>query len=185
MVAASPAPNTVTTRSILPKSLDVLNVYISREARAAVDRHTANASTYCASPRIVYFEFFYHQLPILHLPTFSMQEARPLLIASMIGIGACFCEVQGSKDFAVSLFDRIRFILNADFERDAANVGSLVGKLFSKYPEYSTTSQLRSVSLLQVHLFVIIGGLFAGNKRTYELAEASRGTLTDVSIAAV
>lgn len=36
------------------------------------------------------------------------------------------------------------------------------------------------IGFIHVYLLIVIAGLFIGNKRTYELAEASRGTLINV-----
>ncbi len=42
--------------------------------------------------------------------------------------------------------------------------------------------QLRSVSLIHVYLLQCVAGLWSGNKRTFELVEAGRGALVNVSV---
>jgi hypothetical protein len=72
---------------------------------------------------LVYFEHFYRQFPVLHLPTFQPNKAPPLLLAGLICIGSCYCELPGARDLALDLIEVIRKTLNALFENDARNVG--------------------------------------------------------------
>lgn len=76
----------------------------------------------CLVPRAVYFENFYPQFPILHLPTLQPSKTPPLLIAGLICIGACYSELPGARELAIDLIEAIRKTLNALFEHDARNV---------------------------------------------------------------
>lgn len=61
-------------------------------------------------------------MPIIHLPTFHIDEADPLLVASMISLGATFSRLPGSKTFSTELVEVVRRCINVLFELDSANV---------------------------------------------------------------
>ncbi|KAI5451120.1 hypothetical protein NCC49_001996 [Naganishia albida] len=127
---------------------DLSNFYMARSL------HTVNHLI------SLYFEKFHPQLPIIHLPTFEPRDAAPLLLASLICIGANYSNLAGSRGFCIDLIEVLRKTLNALFENDSMN--------------------LRSTSLIHVYLLVVLAGLWCGNKRTYEFAEAMRGTLVNL-----
>ncbi|KAJ9121313.1 hypothetical protein QFC24_004649 [Naganishia onofrii] len=108
----------------------------------------------------VYFEKFHPAFPVIHLPTFEPKEAAPLLLASLICIGANYSNLPGARGFCIDLIEVLRKTLNALFENDSMN--------------------LRSTSLIHVYWLVVLAGLWCGNKRTYEFAEAMRGTLVNL-----
>lgn len=72
----------------------------------------------------VYFEKFHPQLPIIHLPTFEPRDAAPLLLASLICIGANYSNLAGSRGFCIDLIEVLRKTLNALFENDSMNVSA-------------------------------------------------------------
>jgi hypothetical protein len=74
----------------------------------------------------VYFDKFEAQMPIIHLPTFHIDEADPLLVASMISLGATFSRLPGSKTFSTELVEVVRRCINVLFELDSANVSRRV-----------------------------------------------------------
>ena len=83
------------------------------------------------------------------------------------------------------MIEVLRKTLNALFEHDSTNVSRRgLGWQLACVTHLSASvspTQLRSASLIHVYLLVMLSGLLIGNKRTYELAEASRGTLINVS----
>ncbi|KAJ9108549.1 hypothetical protein QFC19_002265 [Naganishia cerealis] len=127
---------------------DLSNFYMARSI------HTVNHLI------SLYFEKFHQHLPVIHLPTFDPKEAAPLLLASLICIGANYSNLSGARGFCIDLIEVLRKTLNALFENDSMN--------------------LRSTSLIHVYLLVVLAGLWCGNKRTYEFAEAMRGTLVNL-----
>ncbi|KAJ9094721.1 hypothetical protein QFC21_005879 [Naganishia friedmannii] len=129
---------------------DLSNFYMARSI------HTVNHLI------SLYFEKFHPAFPVIHLPTFEPKEAAPLLLASLICIGANYSNLSGARGFCIDLIEVLRKTLNALFENDSMN--------------------LRSTSLIHVYLLVVLAGLWCGNKRTYEFAEAMRGTLVNSSM---
>lgn len=133
----------------------------------------------------MYFEHFHEQLPVLHLPTFDTAQSPPLFVAALICVGACYSDRSGARTFAVEMIEVLRKTLNALFEHDSTNVSRRdLGWQLACVTHLSASvslTQLRSASLIHVYLLVMLSGLLIGNKRTYELAEASRGTLINVS----
>lgn len=75
----------------------------------------------------LYFERFDQQMPIIHLPTFKVTEAPPLLLAGMIGLGATFSRLPGAKTLSTEISDVIRTTLNVLFDYDSSNVSSRLG----------------------------------------------------------
>ncbi|KAH8077061.1 fungal-specific transcription factor domain-containing protein [Filobasidium floriforme] len=134
VAVATKAPERIYRDSGCPKSLDLINHFVS-----------------------LYFDKFEAQMPIIHLPTFRIDEADPLLVASMISLGATFSRLPGSKTFSTELVEVVRRCINVLFELDSAN--------------------LRSVDLVHVSMLSCISGLLSGTKRSYEMAEAARGVL--------
>ena len=63
-------------------------------------------------------------MPILHLPTFRIIDAAPLLLAAMISLGATFSRLPGAKTFSTELVEVIRKSINVLFELDSSNVSN-------------------------------------------------------------
>jgi hypothetical protein len=171
----------------MPTSLHTVNQFLSRETRLTASSLEVVLIT---DPSPVYFENFEPQMPIIHLPTFHIAEASPLLIASLICVGSTFSRLKGAKTFCTELVEVIRKTVNALFEAESSNVSpfhSFVSVVDGCLKNWLGSTphlapQLRSVNLIHVTLLQCVAGLWSGNKRTFELTEAARGTLVNVSI---
>jgi hypothetical protein len=107
----------------MPTSLHTVNQFLSRETRLTASSLEVVLIT---DPSPVYFENFEPQMPIIHLPTFHIAEASPLLIASLICVGSTFSRLKGAKTFCTELVEVIRKTVNALFEAESSNVSPFI-----------------------------------------------------------
>ncbi|KAK1574382.1 fungal-specific transcription factor domain-containing protein [Colletotrichum navitas] len=105
----------------------------------------------------LFFEEFYEQSPVLHLPTLNVDSLPPPLIVAMIVIGATYSHIRQSRRFSTLVLDRARQNLQQSIEADKALT--------------------RDPHILYAYALLVYMGLWCGNKGAYEAAEASRGAL--------
>ncbi|KAK5052691.1 hypothetical protein LTR84_002557 [Exophiala bonariae] len=104
----------------------------------------------------LYFAQFDQHCPVVHRPTFDPAR-EPAVTLAMVTLGACFTSFSGAPAFSNALSELVRRLLIFMPEQDPRFVRT----------EYYVTAQL----LQTVH------GFFCGNRRIFELAEASRTLL--------
>ncbi|KAK1985721.1 hypothetical protein LZ30DRAFT_707554 [Colletotrichum cereale] len=105
----------------------------------------------------LFFDEFYEQSPVLHLPTLDVDSLPPPLIVAMIVIGATYSHIRQSRRFSILVQDRARQNLQQSIEAD---------KILT-----------RDAHILYAYALLVYAGLWCGNKGAYEAAEASRGAL--------
>ncbi|KAK1959761.1 hypothetical protein LY78DRAFT_646680 [Colletotrichum sublineola] len=105
----------------------------------------------------LFFEEFYEQSPVLHLPTLNVDKLPPPLIVAMIVIGATYSHIRQSRRFSILVLGRARQNLQQSLEADK--------------------TLTRDVHILYAYALLVYAGLWCGNKGAYETAEASRGAL--------
>lgn len=98
--------------------------------------------------------------PLRSLPTFSTVKAAPLLVLSMLGIGAVFSTLPGSAKFTLDICEHVRKALAALYEHSLVN--------------------LRNEHIIHANLLACIAALWSGSKRAFELAEIARGQLVNL-----
>lgn len=106
--------------------------------------------------------FFKHHLPqkpVIHLPTFQINETShpPELIAAMVIIGSIYSLQRHTRRFAIVFLDVVRLSLLSSSEND--------------------NTLIRDPLFIYASLLVCYVGLWCGNKRAFELAEATRGAV--------
>ncbi|KAH7120367.1 fungal-specific transcription factor domain-containing protein [Dactylonectria estremocensis] len=105
----------------------------------------------------LFFKFFSSQSPVLHEPTLDMNTLPPPLIAAIMVIGAKYSHIRHTRRFAILVLDRARCNLRAALENDSR--------------------LLRDLNVIYAYALICYAGLWCGNKRAFELAEALRGAL--------
>jgi hypothetical protein len=101
---------------------------------------------------------FLQQSPVLHLPTFDINRDCPhYLLTIMIAIGATYCQRKNARRFAIVLQDFARCHLSLAIAADDA--------------------LLKDPMTIYAAALICYTGLWNGNKRAFELAEALRGIL--------
>lgn len=96
-------------------------------------------------------------MPILHLPTFEIAKATPLLVAAFICVGASMSHIPGSRPFSVELVEIIRRTLGVLYERDS--------------------QALCSEDLVHAALLNCTAGISNGHQQSFELVEIQRTML--------
>ncbi|KAK1999474.1 hypothetical protein LX36DRAFT_475755 [Colletotrichum falcatum] len=105
----------------------------------------------------LFFEEFYEQSPVLHLPTLNVDSLPPALLVAMIVIGATYSHIRQSRRFSILVLDRARQNLQQSIEADK--------------------TLTRDAHIIYAYALLVYAGLWCGNKGAYEAAEASRGAL--------
>ncbi|KAK1641500.1 hypothetical protein BDP81DRAFT_311053 [Colletotrichum phormii] len=105
----------------------------------------------------LFFEVFYEQSPVLHLPTLTVDCLPSPLLSAMIIISATYSRIRHTRRFSILMLDRARQNLQALIEVD---------KSLTRHPETIYASSL-----------LVYTGLWCGNKGAFETAEAFRGSL--------
>ncbi|KAF7196343.1 Nicotinate catabolism cluster-specific transcription factor [Pseudocercospora fuligena] len=101
---------------------------------------------------------FLPQAPIIHVPTFDINAELPqYLLVIIISIGATYCRRRNARRLAIVLQDWARCRLQLSIEADNA--------------------LLRSPHTVYAAALICYAGIWCGNKRAYELAEAMRGSV--------
>ncbi|KAL0764365.1 hypothetical protein CaCOL14_013000 [Colletotrichum acutatum] len=122
------------SENLIPPSLAVANVFLG-----------------------LFFDCFYEQSPVLHLPTLSVDHLPSFLLSAMIIIGATYSRIRHTRRFSILMLNRARQNLQALIEAD---------KSLTRHPETIYASSLLGYT-----------GLWCGNKGAFETAEAFRGSL--------
>ncbi|KAF2222563.1 fungal-specific transcription factor domain-containing protein [Elsinoe ampelina] len=106
----------------------------------------------------LFYQHFYPQAPAIH-KTVHKEEIlrRPYLLTAMIAIGATYSGRKGGRRLAVHLVEQSRRCFQAALEED--------NKL------------MRDPLTIYAGYLICFTGLWCGNKRAFELAEAFRGQL--------
>lgn len=101
---------------------------------------------------------FLPQAPVIHVPTFRINDDYPTyLLAIMISIGATYCKRKHARRFAIVLQELARCHLSLAV---AAN-----------------DELLKDPLTIYAAALICYSGLWCGNKRAFELAEALRGSV--------
>lgn len=104
----------------------------------------------------LFFRHFEPQMPVIHRATLtSMEDLPEPLIAVMIVIGAIYSGEKHTRRFAIVLLDIVRMSLQRALELD--------------------NSLMRKPEIIYASALICHTGLWCGNKRLFELAEALRG----------
>lgn len=101
---------------------------------------------------------FLPQAPVLHLPTLKINEDCPdYLLSVMIAIGAIYCRRRHVRRFAIALQELARCHLKLAVD--------------------SSDVLLKDQTMVYGAALICYAGLWCGNKRAFELAEALRGSV--------
>lgn len=105
----------------------------------------------------LFFTHFYEQSPVLHLPTLNINALSPSLLSAIAIIGAEYSNIKHTRRFAILLLERARHSLGEAMEKDR--------------------SLVRDPEIIYAYSLMGYAGLWCGNKRAFEIAEASRGAM--------
>lgn len=105
----------------------------------------------------LYFRWFSPQAPLIHEPTVDMDTLPPALLAMLMVIGSVYSNLRHTRRFAILVLDRTRHNLQAAIGQDQ--------------------SLMRETHVIFALALTCYAGLWCGNKRAFEIAEAVRGTL--------
>lgn len=100
---------------------------------------------------------FLPQWPVLHLPTFNVNGCPHYLLAAFVAIGATYCRRGHMRRFAIVLQDAARCHLKVAVDTD--------------------DTLLRDPLTIYAASLICYAGLWCGNKRAFELADALRGNV--------
>ncbi|EME84746.1 uncharacterized protein MYCFIDRAFT_173677 [Pseudocercospora fijiensis CIRAD86] len=101
---------------------------------------------------------FLPQAPATHVPTFNFNAELPQhLLVTIISIGVTYCRRKNAKHLATVLQDRARCRLQLSIEAD--------------------NTMLRSPHTVYAAALICYAGIWCGNKRAHELAEAMRSSV--------
>ncbi|KAF7869946.1 hypothetical protein EAF04_004730 [Stromatinia cepivora] len=103
----------------------------------------------------LYFEHFSHQAPVLHHPTVDTNRLSSSLLSAMMIIGSTYSHVKNGRRLAIVLIDVIGWNL-----LDAIRIDN---------------SLIRNPMTIFTQALLIHTGLWCGNKRAFNVAEAYRG----------
>lgn len=103
----------------------------------------------------LYFEHFSHQAPVLHHHTVDTNQLPPSLLSAMMIIGATYSHVKNGRRLAIVLIDIIGWNLLEAIQSD--------------------NSLIRNPMIILTQALLIHTGLWCGNKRAFNVAEAYRG----------
>ncbi|KAF4626545.1 hypothetical protein G7Y89_g11610 [Cudoniella acicularis] len=104
----------------------------------------------------LYFEYFHPIFPMLHQATFNPSQAPALLVLATTAIGSRYSKAPHSGKCADALQELLRRAIADTCEQD--------------------NSLVRQLWLTQAIVLNSIGMMYSGNKRLFELAEASRNS---------
>ncbi|KEF59378.1 uncharacterized protein A1O9_04222 [Exophiala aquamarina CBS 119918] len=105
----------------------------------------------------IYFDEFHAVFPVIHVPTWKLESCSTPLLAAMACLGANHSTAEGSQDVAALLAEIT--------QRALFWTGQIDTKAF------------RSTEYIAAMCFHHLYSLGLGNRRLYELAEASRSTM--------
>lgn len=103
----------------------------------------------------LYFKHFSHQVPVLHHPTVDTNRLCPSLLSAMMIIGATYSNIKNGRRFAIVLIEVIGWHLLAAMNQDV--------------------TLIRDPMMIFTQALLIHTGLWCGNKRAFNVAEAFRG----------
>ncbi|KAH8600724.1 fungal-specific transcription factor domain-containing protein [Bisporella sp. PMI_857] len=129
------------------------NFHYSSDQRVQFSMPTLSVSNVFVG---LFFEYFLPQMPVIHLPTVNVdKDLPPSLLAAMIVIGAIYSREKHTRRFAILLLDLTRRSLLSSIELN--------------------NSLIREPMIIYALCLICYTGLWCGNKRSFELAEAVRG----------
>ncbi|KAF1926887.1 uncharacterized protein M421DRAFT_422130 [Didymella exigua CBS 183.55] len=102
----------------------------------------------------LFFDNFTPQAPVLHRQTVIVESLPSALLAIMMVIGSCYSRLRHTRRFGIIVLDRTRQNLLCSIEDD--------------------NSLMREPLIIYATALVCYMGLWCGNKRAFELAEALR-----------
>ncbi|OAL51620.1 hypothetical protein IQ07DRAFT_678792 [Pyrenochaeta sp. DS3sAY3a] len=105
----------------------------------------------------LFFNEFSPQSPVLHRPTIDVNALPPPLLAIMIVIGSVYSHLRHTRRFGIIVLDRIRQNLHCAIEAE--------------------NHLMREPLTIYTCALVCYMGLWCGNKRAFELAEALRAAV--------
>lgn len=105
----------------------------------------------------LFFNEFSPQSPVLHRPTIDVNALPPPLIAIIIVMGSVYSHLRHTRRFGIIVLDRIRQNLHCAIEAD--------------------NHLMRDPLTIYTCALVCYMGLWCGNKRAFELAEALRAAV--------
>ncbi|KAH8691285.1 fungal-specific transcription factor domain-containing protein [Talaromyces proteolyticus] len=104
----------------------------------------------------LYFEYFHSVFPMLHQATFNPEHVPRLLLLATAAIGCRYSKIEQSSRCADALQELLRRAIAYTCEQD--------------------NSQARQLSMAQTIVLNSIGMMYSGDRRLFEIAEASRNT---------
>lgn len=105
----------------------------------------------------LYFKYFLPKAPILHVKTIDINALPPALLSIILVIGSTYSRLRYTRRFGIVLFDRIRRNLQHEIEAD--------------------NNLMRDPLHIYAVSLVLFMGLWCGNKRAFELAEALQAVM--------
>lgn len=143
------------SQAILSRICDFLR---SQEPEA----HGADTFTIPTLPLVntfitMFFKHFLPQGPVLHKPTVDTNALPPALLAIIMVIGSVYSHLRHTRRFGIIVLDRIRQNLVSLIEHD--------------------NSLMRDPLIIYTSALVCYMGMWCGNKRAFELAEALRAAV--------
>ncbi|KAH7361159.1 fungal-specific transcription factor domain-containing protein [Pyrenochaeta sp. MPI-SDFR-AT-0127] len=105
----------------------------------------------------LFFKHFLPQGPVLHRPTVDTNALPPPLLAIIMVIGSVYSHLRHTRRFGIIVLDRIRQNLLSSIEHD--------------------NSLMREPLIIYTSALVCYMGIWCGNKRAFELAEALRAAV--------
>lgn len=105
----------------------------------------------------LFFKHFLHQAPVLHTQTVDINTLPSALLAIITVIGSGYSRLRNTRRFGIVVFDRTRRNLQHAIEED--------------------NNLMRDPLTVYALTLVCFVGLWCGNKRAFELAEALQATL--------
>jgi hypothetical protein len=105
----------------------------------------------------LFFKRFAPQAPVLHRPSVDVNALPSPLLAIIVVVGSSYSRLRNTRRFGIIVFDRIRRNLLALIEAD--------------------NNLMREPSIIYALALTCFMGLWCGNKRAFELAEALRASV--------
>lgn len=105
----------------------------------------------------LFFKNFLPTGPVFHLPTLNIDVLPPALLAIIMVIGSSYSRLRHTRRFGIVVFDRIRRNIQHAIEED--------------------NSMMRNPGHIYTLALICFMGMWCGNKRTLELAEALQAVI--------
>lgn len=118
----------------------------------------------------LYVRYIQPRYPVLHLPTFDIYTAPPLLLVAMMFLGSSHSTIDRGR-FSRLFHEHLRIACIRMQEVDKKWVSHSV------YEVFSLTKQLRTINNVLTYFLLCLAGTWSGSKHSYEFAEGARGIL--------